>query len=563
MQVYYLFDPERKAMLNAAGKDYTPAYIPEILSMLGVTAQPIGPQALIEGVLKASDILLTGSEALPRGMRASCVHIAFASEGELTAFGLEGPGIRPQTDDPYRIDGYYEFELAGRQLPLPVLGGFAAVKPQEAEICGYAQVDGQKLAAFFSWGDTYYFAFDLPGIIWYAGDGRPLTEGKHGFALGRVPDGRVVPLSYDTRIAFSDYYAYMLQTILARYGVPMIHRLPPVAEGQTADLLIYFAGDDDAYSAENNIKAAEAMKARGLPYHINVMPKNREGEFVLDREQQEALMRGGCEIAIHFDFTADLKSRFPYSEAGYRMQAEMFERTFGRKTYTAVNHCLIQKGSCADRLRYEQQLGIRGNNDKIGEVDESDVNAFNMWGYAFGTSFPRFTLDDAAHDNAHLDIVEIPSTYYEPRLHGDNPQELAKLHNYLDCCVFWGRTGGLFFHPHYISGVVVPAEPALAALDACMAYCEEKGYQAVKTAPDALTRWWHERAASRILEVTPEGFILESAAEALSLRLPEGAGVVYVDSVRVDVERKALEGTVCKLLTVKGRGRHTVRYEKA
>lgn len=558
MQVYYYCNSERKQMLNQAGQDYTPAYIPELLSLLGVGANPISTQGLLDGVLETQDILLTGNEALPEGFRVDCTHIAFQTAGELSAFGIAYESEIPKTGDKYDIDGYCYCDIADRQLPLPVISSFAVVRPQGAETVAFAQVGERQIPAFLTYGEKYYFTFDLPATVWYAGDGRTLMGGKNGFSLGRVPDTRVVPLSYDTRIAYSDCYALLLQKIFYCHGVPMIHRLPPMEDGSAPDMLLYFSGDDDAYSAENDLKASDAMMQRGLPYHLNVMPADKEGNFVIDREQQEELLRRGCEIALHSDFTAISE----YSEDGYRMQADMFERAFGRKSVSAVNHCLIQKGSCAERLRLQAKQGILGDNNKSGEIDESDINAFNLWGYAFGTAFPRFTLDDAAHGNARIDVVEIPITYYEPRLYSRSAEELDTLHTYLDQSAFWARMGSLFFHPHYISGVVVPAEPALAALDECMAYCDAKGYKVYKTAPDALTLWWHDRAASSICGISPNGFVLECAAASLVIRLPEGTADVYVDGVKANTEQKTLEGGVSTLLTVKGRGRHTIAYAK-
>ena len=556
MQIYYYCNSERKQMLNQAGQDYTPAYIPELLSVLGVSAVPIDTQGLLDGVLGTQDILLTGNEALPEGFRADCTHIAFQTSGELSAFGIEYESEIPKTGDKYDIDGYCYCDIAGRQLPLPVISSFAVVRPQGAETLAFAQAGERRVPAFLACAEKYYFTFDLPATVWYAGDGRPLSEGKGGFPLGRLPDTRVMPLSYDTRIAYSDCYAFLLQTIFRRHGVPMLHRLPPLEDGGAPDLLLYFAGDDDAGSAENDLKASAAMAQRGLPYHLNAMPADTQGHFVIDREQQEELLRRGCEVALHPNFVGISE----YSEEGYRLQADMFERAFGRKAVSAVNHCLIQQGSCAERLRFQEKQGILGDNNKMGEIDESDINAFNLSGYAFGTSFPRFTLDDAAHGNARINVVEIPITYYEPRLYSRSPEELDKLHSYIDQCVFWGRVGSLFFHPHYISGVVGPAEPALAALDECMAYCDAKGYKVYKTAPDALTLWWHDRAASRICEISPNGFVLDCAAESLSLLMPEGTVDVYVDGVKANTEQKALEGGVSTLLTVKGRGRHTIAY---
>ena len=300
------------------------------------------------------------------------------------------------------------------------------------------------------------------------------------------------------------------------------------------------------------------MMKKGLPYHINAMPADTEGRFVIDRDQHDELVRGGCEVAIHPNFLGISE----YSQEGYRIQAAMFERAFGQPSVTTVNHCLVQHGSCAQRLRYEENIGILGDNNKMGETDPDDVNAFNMCGFAFGTAFPRYTLDDAEHGNARIDVVEIPVTYYEPRIFTGSDEEKKKIHDYLDQCAFWGRTGGFFLHPHYISGVLRDAAPAIAALDEAMAYIALKGYNVYTTAPDALTLWWRDRAKSRISQVSSEGFTLECTADALILRLPSGTASVMLDGKITNTAEKKLDDGVYTLLTVNGRGKHTITYIK-
>ena len=531
MQVYYYANSRRKEEWNREGRDYTPGVIPLILSLLGVSARAVDTDGLLDGTLQAEDILFTGKEALPAGFRFDGTHVAFATEGELSAFGLALEGETAKVGDKYSIDGYIQWEAAGKSCQLPVFSAFTRVQPQGAEVLAIARTaDGEELPVLLRKGNKTYFAFDLPATVWYSGDGRPTTEGKNGFAIGRVSDGRPVPEDYDVSIAYTDYMAYILQDILYGCGMPMIHRLPPMADGKVPDFLLYFSGDDDADSTENDLKAAAVMAQRGLPYHMNVMPADTEGHFVIDKEQHDRLVAQGCEIAVHPNFFWIAS----YGEEGYRVQAEMFRQAFGRTSVTTVNHCLAQHGSCAERLRFEEKQGILGDNNKLGEMNKEDVNAFNGCGFTFGSSFPRYTLDDAAHNNALIDVVEIPNTYYEPRMYTCSAEEKKKIHDYLDQCAFWGRTGGLFFHPHYISGVITDATPALAALDEALAYMAQKGYAVYTTAPDALTLWWRARAGSVISDVTAGGFTLDSEADGLILRLPQGVRDVRLDGREAD-----------------------------
>ena len=61
--LYYVNDPSLRAVRNAAGDDYTPAYIPAMLAFMGMTGREIAPDEL--PTLTADDVVLVGSSELP------------------------------------------------------------------------------------------------------------------------------------------------------------------------------------------------------------------------------------------------------------------------------------------------------------------------------------------------------------------------------------------------------------------------------------------------------------------------------------------------------------------
>ncbi len=124
---------------------------------------------------------------------------------------------------------------------------------------------------------------------------------------------------------------------------PISHFIDAIVNDKTPTVDVFTAVE----TAAPTIKAAESareMQRRGLPYHINIMPKDQNGNFVLSKEDVEELHALGCETAIHYNFT-----RFPYSPEGHRQQAELYKKAIG-DSRGPVNHCLIQIGTAPDAL---------------------------------------------------------------------------------------------------------------------------------------------------------------------------------------------------------------------
>lgn len=538
MKLYYYHDRFAHAQRNADGLDYTPAYLPAILKNLGFTAEALTPDRLSE--LEAGDLLILGSDILSE-KAAAALGDAHRRGCGLIAFGTKAPGVFPETvpvatsDDRYDILGYFRF--AGSPEPLPVLGSFETFS--EGQVLGSVTgKDGREFPVFSRIGDDiWYFSFDLPATLLYAADGRPTLTPQNNFPIpvGRVPDGCVLEESYDYSIAYGDSYLRRIEDILTAWGFPRIFALP-VHDGKISDLLLYFAGDDDAGSRENNFVAAEAMHARGLPYHINIMPGDAEGHFVMDRADIEYLHSIGVETALHYNFVT-----FPYSEEGHRLQKALYEQTFGESGGGPVNHCVIQNGTAPERYRMEAECGARSENNRLQhKTDPNDINAFNLTGFGFGHAFPRFVLADAAHGNRQLDLCELYCSYYEPRIHNCEPWEYQKLEDYLNAGAAYCRPLQFFHHPHYISGKIgYDATPALRALDHVLAHVKKMGWNVCFCGPDKLGQWWHDRAACAFRDVTSTGFRLDNpTGRALTVVLPENCTAVLADGVECPVVTK-------------------------
>ena len=196
----------------------------------------------------------------------------------------------------------------------------------------------------------------------------------------------------------------------------------------------------------------------------------------------------------------------------------------------------------------------------MGERDPTDINAFNMVGYSFGTSFPRFTLEAAQYGNSRVPAPEMPANYYEPRIDRAELKSVEKVHSYIDQSVRFGRLSELFIHPHYISDVICSAAQALAALDEAIGYIREKNYAAVMSAPDEVARRWQERAAVALSERSDKGFTAFVPGGIVTARIPCDIDEVYIDGNTVKVGKKTFDGLEFGIIILPGHGRYRVDF---
>ena len=515
MTVYYLFDEAARARRNASGEQVWYCYITDILDKLGVRGRRLLPEELAQATLTGTDILFLGPDepdaagkaAIAAGLRRGCTAVAFATSGVEEMFGIRTLNAIAQPDGCFSLNGYFTVAEEWRETYLPVPDGgaalpvFAAVRELQAERAqelarletGGRTVCGLTRAAD---ADAYYFAFDLTHSIWASQQGAPGTEGEQPWAR-RIADMRILPREYNTRIAYNDYYVYILQSVLARKGLPTLHRLPPMKDGSAPDFLLFYQGDEDA--APGTERASEIMYRRGLPYQINIMPDPESGRYVMTKAEYDAVKARGHGIGVH-QFL--LSGWADFTQEGFRYHSDLFAETFGERPFSGLPHAGVVSG-WAEIARYQAAAGLKAQNMWSAEVTPpDDINAFNLYGHSFGTAFPFFFHDDAAHQNRRIGLIALPTAYYEPRIGKGYEDGRQKIHDYLDDSAFFGRTSVLFFHPHYLAPEFgYDVQLSYAALDEVERYCREKRYTSCRYTADELTTWWHERAASGISRI--------------------------------------------------------------
>ena len=587
LNIYYLWDERRRIEKNKRGENDWFCYITEMLTRLGVAGCAISAEELEDAALGAGDALFAGAgepplsaapalrEALARGMTL----VGFETAGIDDLFGIKKAERIAQPDGEYGLTGYFKIREDAQSEylpvpesapPLPVFAPVGIYETAGAEIIADIITAERSFPVFFKHSNAYYFAFDLAQTLWVGAQGKPVAEKAPGFSVGRLPMARVTPLDYNTEIAYGDYYLYILQNILAGLGYAMLHRLPPAAGGKIPDLVLYYAGDEDACDPSISADAAAAMAKRGLPYHINLMPFGENMDFRLSPGQFDKLRENGCELDMHYNMTENYEW-CAFAEKNFRRQYRSYLRHFGVPSVSVVGHCLAHEG-WAERMRYLEGIGIRGDFGRTAEYDPADINAFNQYGFAFGTSFPSFAYDGAMHGNRKIELVEAPIAYYEPRIGEKYPNGADKIHRCIDSAAYFGRMINLFTHPHYLTDLSgYDSSMTKAALDEALGYIKEKGLHAVHSAPDKICNFWHGRGKSKITnclrrEDSVSCRVECCAEEGLVVRFPEkkerAGESVAVDGQPVEPVYKTVDGIRWLMVPVMGIGGHIISISK-
>ena len=577
LTVRYAYSRHLQEAANCEGRNYWYAYVEELLSRLGVCARPIELAAcgdpgalakvgvLVLGDFAASELPAGAAEALAEWAAEGGVLIGFATEGLDALFGVGGSERVPQARGPFAINGYLEL---GRS---PVAEGCrAAIDPAQRLIiisplrlirvagsgevarlflCDPRRPDLGARARDSQWaaiahrrlraGHAFYFAFNVPQTMWVIQQGRPVDADHDGDGYLRVSDA--CALGENNRaVPYTDALHFLLANMIGRRPVPMIDAVPP-REGRVASALLFFAGDDEG-EANTQVVASDFMAARGLPYHINVMPQN--GTFSMGGPEQARIEANGHEIAMHYNFMDGFEHPGGYRRHDVGRQARLFRETFGCESVCSVMHWGRWTG-WAEPARWLSECGGRADNSFIGWTSPP-LNPVNTIGFAFGSALPRYFWDDAAHGNERIDLLELPVVAYEVGYDGDEflPE---KIHQGLALASRYRLTFNFFWHPVWIARLAA----CRRAIDELATLIGEMAVPPVLMGPDQLCRWWEARARWRLRSASqadarvvvdaacdhPDGFVLKLATGGgpASACLPDGAHATF-DSIRQFVE---------------------------
>jgi hypothetical protein len=570
LTVRYAVDESLRAAANARGLNYWHAYVAEVLDRLGACAQPCRLADCADPALLAqTGVLLLGDfpeAALPPGAAAALaawvrrggVLIGFVTAGLDSLFGVADEGLIAQGDDPFGISGYLAFQesvlTGGCRAPIEpeqkliIISPIRRLRLVQAEelarlfLCdpdqpgdgrlaadsGRAAISGRRLGR----GYAGYFAFNLSQTLWALQQGRPIDRDYDGDGYLRVSDACVIGQN-SRAVPYADAFHFLLANLVGLRPVPCLYPIPALG-GRVAPGLLFFGGDDEG-DPQNQVIASDFMAARGLPYHLNIMP--RDGRFAIGAAEQARIEANGHEVALHYNFMDGFRHPSGFTREDVLAQARLFREVFGKASVCSVAHWCRWVG-WAEPARWMREAGGIAENHRI-HWTSPPLNPVNCVGFAFGSAFPRHYWDDAAHGNARVDFLSLPIVAYEVGYQGDQVC-LETTRAAFDLAMRYHLTLNYFYHPVYVAQF--PA--CRQANDHLAGLIRGLPVPPVLMGPDRLARWWLARSRA-VIEGASRGrgaisFTAECAWEdGFVVRVPTGPAAAR--SCRVDGRPAAVE----------------------
>lgn len=569
---------------KSKGNDWN-VYMNEIMDELGVSADMISEADLSEALPRqrcvlCTDVVLSEKSLmlLTKWVEQGGVLIGFQTKGGDTLFGIREIGELNQADDPFTVNGYISItkkeylpveEAYKHTLPVfsPVRKTVAEdavvigemLEPRSSNIFSGSSDESAITVKQIGKGFCFYFSYSMAQTLCVMHQGRPVDKDYDQDGMYRSGDGIVFTSAHDLTLPYADYHLYILQYMLDKACVISKHFLPP-SDGKISDLLLHYGGDDEADPSRIQRPAMEFMKSRGLPYHFNIMPKYDLSGFEIDKDLYDEIRKNGQECSLHFNF---LKTREFFTKEELDRQLDLYESFYGSTPVATVNHCMMARG-WTDQARWASARGIKGDNGRAHTRLMPDPNPVNVFGTAFGTTWPHFVYDDEEHQNARLPYTYIPVVFYEARVRKDqnHQKDVERLWGILQKAINNAWTLNMFFHPVYISKTPECTE----AIDQILAFINKTKCRAVHMGTDQVCLWWFDRSQScvNIASHTEEKMVMEVSAvnkEGLIIRIPVDSGfdTCFVDQVQTTVEKRTVAGRDCYLAVIPT-GVHTVSF---
>ncbi len=547
----YLVDDTLRAAANARGSNYWDAYLAEISEQLGLCAEPISLPALADpSALARYSALLIGDipgdrltsqirETVGQWVRDGGTLLGLGTDGWDELFGNRFQTLLPQLDGPFSLAA--RFRLRPHPLtadvhsplqpnqPLLAFAPVRAVSPESSTEIG-SVVDMQEGGAVITArsvgrGLAWYAGFSVAQTLWVLHKGRPLTVDRDGDGYLRSSD-MVVIGENSILVQYADELLWLMQNALGRRRQPLIHQVPPL-QGEVADFLCFWGGDDEAATNGLQLVASNLMREHDLPYHINVMA--RDGAFGLSPEAARAILANGHELSLHYNFRDGFQHPYAFTRDDVLAQAAAFRRTYGIEPVCTVNHCTHWSG-WYEPAEWYLEAGSRADNGFVHHKSPPG-NPVNRLGFSFGTAYPHYFYRDYRGGNGRIDFLEEPITGYEVGYTREGT-DFPRLHQMLDHAARYHLTLNMFYHPVYVAEYPTCQQ----AIGELRRYLDERGLTVVHLGNDALWRWWDARHRSRVTDVQEEGteihFLADCRAPSgMVVKLPLGADTVAAATV--------------------------------
>ncbi|MBI4660098.1 MAG: hypothetical protein HY735_14755 [Verrucomicrobia bacterium] len=554
LRIAYLHDPDRQAAVNRAGRNYWNVYLREILDQLGLRAEQVLPEVLQDAkrlarfatllIGDAPDLPISARANLDRWLRDGGTLISFATEGVYDLCGNRHLGTVRQPGDEFTCAATFALQSHAltRAIHSPlqpeqrllIFSPVQKVQPaQSVELARLYDQNGQDTgcaavtARELSKGRAFYFAFSVPQTIWVLHQGRPVDRDYDGDGRLRSSDAIVIR-PHSIEVAYADEILFLLQNLIGTQPHPFLHQLPPTPPseqgeqraGEIPDALFHWGGDDEGSADGIQLFASNWMKERGLPYHINAMPR-KDGTFGLSVADAQKIRANGHEISLHYNFVDGFEGAAAFTRDDVLAQAAAFRRHFGTDFTCSVNHHTRWTG-WAEPAKWMREAGGKADNTMV-HAGSPPLNPVNLLGFSFGTSFPFWFYDDGRGGNQKLDFLEMPITAYECGYIGKKQADFATVRKVIDLASHYHLTMNMFHHPIYITDY----PPCRAAIEEGLRYIRTQNIRALHMGNDELYRWWKARSETRVDSVTVEGkelsFEVESShAAGVIVKVPLG-----------------------------------------
>jgi hypothetical protein len=588
LRIAYLYDPDFHAAANDAGRNDWDVYIGEILDQLGLRGEEISCEALedVEQLSQYATILISN---LPRWGRAARDNlrqwalgggtlIAFATEGLHDLFGNRCVGRVRQPNDEFTCAATFALKPhpLTREIHSPlqpqqrllIFSDALKIQPEKSiELArlfdlrgrdtGCAAVTARRIGK----GRAFYFAFNVPQTMWALHQGRPIDRDYDGDNYLRRSDAIVIR-PHSIEVAYADEILFLLQNMMGAQPHPFIHQLPPTPDGNVPDALFFWGGDDEGDIAGIQLRASNWMKERGLPYHINAMPRS-DGKFGLGLADAQKIWANGHEISLHFNYIDNFPQGAGFIREDVLAQAAAYRQHFGADWVCSVNHWCRWAG-WAEPARWMREAGGKADNSFV-HSSSPPSNPVNLLGFSFGTAFPFWFYDDYQNGNQKIDFLEEPITAYECGYIGKDGTDFATVHKVIDFAARYHLTMNMFHHPIYIADY--PA--CRLAIEEGLRYLKARKIRALHVGNDELYRWWKARSEAQVTE--PRASASEIALQA-TCDYPSGM-VIKIPLGRRRAERATMNGKRARcineekfgqnwgMVVVRGKGEVRVKVE--
>lgn len=513
------FDDELRADANAAGANYWYAYTREICMQMGLMFEELSRSRLRADELAQYRVLILPDlpakylqpqekQALADWVEGGGLLIGFATGGLGDLFGVVVEDELPQPDDaftPAATLRYVDPELArpvmfpgDEDMPVLIVSPVKLLRLVEGRaLANLLNVQGRELRRpaialrDVGHGQALYFCFNVAQTIWALHHGRPIDDDYDGDGKLRFSDG-MITRPFTTRVPYADMLMYLLRNVIARQGLPFIHGLPPMPDGDIPDALFHYGGDDEGAS-DLQLIASRTMRELGLPYHINIMP-HPDGHFGMSKVEYEQLKANGHEPSLHFNFIDGVEHPCKFTRRQVQQQVDWYVAAFGELPVCTVFHWVTWHG-WTEVAEWLAGAGVKADNSRFIQYCPP-TNPVNTVGFGFGTGYPFFHYCDWRKDNDRIRFLGMPIGAYEVGYLGAEVQ-FHTLRLAIDMARFWHLPMNLFYHPIYVAQYPACVE----AIKQGLAYIEQTGLKALHVGPDEATEWWLARSEARLSEV--------------------------------------------------------------